>query len=259
MPVGVLAGAGNSGEFLITIWFNNVLQICTYRYSARISQEMRLVVGGKCFLKCSKGLGDQPQYVVMKNLGRHGVNQGTGTKSNDQRVHTTNCCLQIAWTIETSARSNWFNEGHQEAATPITPPPPRSPVRGLQLLFPVLMILMVWRTILVRVSPNELLVFRLKRSAADEDERQGKAEEEDEAQEEDSRPQLTHAEDGEGTPPDTELSEAVAAAASETVPEAEGYEVSENESRQRRRGLWQQVGENKRVDALDFGVTASNL
>lgn len=29
-------------------------------------------------------------------------------------------------------------------------------------MFPVLMILMVWRTIVVRVKPDELLVFRLK-------------------------------------------------------------------------------------------------
>lgn len=33
-------------------------------------------------------------------------------------------------------------------------------VVGVQLLFPVLMLLMVWRTIAVRVRPNELLVFR---------------------------------------------------------------------------------------------------
>lgn len=32
---------------------------------------------------------------------------------------------------------------------------------GAQLMFPILMILMVWRTIVVRVKPDELLVFRL--------------------------------------------------------------------------------------------------
>ncbi|CAM9896736.1 unnamed protein product, partial [Laminaria digitata] len=72
------------------------------------------------------------------------------------------------------------------------------------LLFPVLMIIMVGRTILVRVRPNGLLVFRLHGETEGENQRQNFSGEEHGQQ------QLMRAEDGEGSPAHT--GEAAAAA-----------------------------------------------
>lgn len=62
---------------------------------------------------------------------------------------------------------------------------------GMQLLFPVLMLLMVWRTIAVRVRPNELLVFRTN----DNNDQQGN----------NGLPQAEGALDKDGADPPTEI------------------------------------------------------
>lgn len=73
-----------------------------------------------------------------------------------------------------------------------------------QLLFPVLMVIMVWRTISVRVRPNELLVYRLHGDT------NGSEESSDNDKDtvgghDGSRPLLMLAEDGRGVPSDAEL------------------------------------------------------
>lgn len=101
------------------------------------------------------------------------------------------------------------------------------------MLFPVLMVLMVWRTILVRVRPNALLVFRL--NAAENASESQVAE----LPEDESRQRLTsmEADGGEGaTPP--EMLEAIPAVGSE---EEDEEAAAANGGPGERRGLWQKV------------------
>lgn len=106
-------------------------------------------------------------------------------------------------------------------------------------MFPVLMVLMVWRTILVRVRPNELLLFRLSNTPKNDGEQQQQEAEDDE--EDESQQRLTSADDdGEeegGTPPATP--EAGLAAWSEEKDDDE--DETESNGPEPRRGLWQKV------------------
>lgn len=93
------------------------------------------------------------------------------------------------------------------------------PLFGVQLLFPVLMLLMVWRTIAVRVRPNDLLVFRVRDTDNQVEENNGAAVQE---QRNDGEPpeESTEAEDG----------------------EVRSSNSSNGVETQTRRGLWTKVG-----------------
>lgn len=100
------------------------------------------------------------------------------------------------------------------------------------MLFPVLMVLMVWRTILVRVRPDELLVFRLNAA-----ETAGESQEA-ELPEDESQQRLTsmEANGGEGAT-SSEILEAMPAVGCE----GEDEEAAANGGPGERRGLWQKV------------------
>ena len=113
------------------------------------------------------------------------------------------------------------------------------------------MMTMVGRTILVRVRPNGLLVFKLYNNTGREGQRQH------ESGEEHDQRQLMRAEDGEGSPADTRS----AAVATATANRAEGGRGLEVEPARPKHGFWQKVSSSQnhldRVHLLVMHVTQS--
>ena len=93
------------------------------------------------------------------------------------------------------------------------------------------MVIMVARTVLVRVRPNGLLVFKLHGDTEGENQRPNVSGEEQ------SQHQLMRAEDGEGSPADTRSAAAVAGAAAR----AAGGGGTEAEPGGPRQGFWLKV------------------